>query len=84
MPFTWLQEVALSGCGGDPVAFMAAAAKFANHNLWGSLVAAVYAHPGTQKRHAAAWDDFLAQLRYGAIAVNAPATLAFGCPALSW
>ncbi|KXZ52739.1 hypothetical protein GPECTOR_8g131 [Gonium pectorale] len=78
------QEVALPGCGGDPVRFMAAAAHAANTHIAGSLAVGVIAHPSIQEAHPDAWDDFLAGLRYGGIAVNAPLLCLFGQPSLSW
>ncbi|GLC43064.1 hypothetical protein PLESTM_001426900 [Pleodorina starrii] len=79
-----VQEVALPGCGGDPERFMRAAAHTANTHIFGSLAVGVVAHPRVQAAHAPAWDDFIASLRYGGVAVNAPLLFLFGQPALSW
>ena len=66
-----LQEVALP-CGGDPPAFMAAAAAFANDRCWGTLSCSLIVHPATQRAHRGAYNALLADLKYGAITVNCP------------
>uniref|UniRef100_A0A7S0WV00 Aldehyde dehydrogenase domain-containing protein n=1 Tax=Chlamydomonas leiostraca TaxID=1034604 RepID=A0A7S0WV00_9CHLO len=81
-----MQEVALPGAElSDPAAFLRAAAAYANDKCWGSLTAAVYIHPQTQKRLGSqAVDTFLSDLRYGSISVNCPPALAFCITALPW
>ncbi|GIL46811.1 hypothetical protein Vafri_3691 [Volvox africanus] len=78
------QEVSLPGCGGDPVRFMRTAVHAANTHIAGSLAAGVICHPSVQTAHPEAWDDFLASLRYGGIAVNAPLLFLFGQTCLTW
>jgi hypothetical protein len=37
-----------------------------------------------QRQHAAAWDEMLASLEYGAIAVNTPGLISFATTSLGW
>lgn len=79
-----MQEVTLSGSGGDAGAFMRAATKYANEQAWGTLSCAVIAHPRTQKQYAAEFDETLAALRYGCIVVNGPTILGFATAKMTW
>jgi hypothetical protein len=44
----------------------------------------LFIHPATQQQHAAAYDAAIADLQYGTIAVNCPATAAFCVTAIPW
>ncbi|GLC43063.1 hypothetical protein PLESTM_001426800, partial [Pleodorina starrii] len=80
-----VQEVALPGCGGDPRALHARRRPHRQHphlrlSGGGSGRPPARGRPPTPP----AWDDFIASLRYGGVAVNAPLLFLFGQPALSW
>uniref|UniRef100_A0A1D2A582 Aldehyde dehydrogenase domain-containing protein n=1 Tax=Auxenochlorella protothecoides TaxID=3075 RepID=A0A1D2A582_AUXPR len=79
-----LQEVALEGTGGDPAAFLRAAVEFANERVWGTLSAGLIIHPATKAAHSEAFDAAVAELRYGAIAINCPTTMCFVNTCLPW
>jgi acyl-CoA reductase-like NAD-dependent aldehyde dehydrogenase len=51
-------------------AYLAAAVKFANESLYGSLGANVIIHPKTERSHAAALEEAVHDLNYGAIGIN--------------
>ena len=52
---------------------------------WGTLVASVIVHPKTiQSVGAEAFDEFLAQLKYGCVTVNVSSTVPFALPMLPW
>eukprot|EP00878_Enallax_costatus_P014600 GHUV01015274.1.p2 GENE.GHUV01015274.1~~GHUV01015274.1.p2 ORF type:complete len:162 (+),score=30.41 GHUV01015274.1:483-968(+) len=55
-------------------------------DLGASLLAScsMFIHPDTQKQYAAAYDNALANLRYGTVAVNCPALVAFSATPLIW
>ena len=65
-----LMETAVGS--SDPIAYLDAAVAFANNRLWGTLSAAIVVHPKTLKDPAlsAAFEQALARLKYGAVAVN--------------
>ncbi len=56
----------------DPVAFLEQAVKFCNNRLWGTLNATLIVHPKTLKDPTvkAAFENAIAKLRYGTVAVN--------------
>ncbi|PSC73701.1 NAD-dependent aldehyde dehydrogenase [Micractinium conductrix] len=78
-----LQEVCLD-CGGDSARFMPAATAFANDRCWGTLSCSVFVHPATQRAQRALFDDMVAALRYGTIAVNVPSLIGFATTSLGW
>ncbi len=63
-----LAEVSLDA--SDPVDYLRKAVRFANDRVWGSLSCVVLVHPRTARRHHAAVEQALADLRYGNIGVN--------------
>lgn len=63
--------------GADAPAFLREAVRFANDVLPGTLGATLLVDPATEKRHAAAVDAAIADLRYGSVGVNAWSALAF-------
>jgi acyl-CoA reductase-like NAD-dependent aldehyde dehydrogenase len=69
---------------GDVPAFLRAAADTLNNQVWGTLSCSVFIHPATERAHAAAFDTFLGELRYGSIGVNVPTILSYFTPAMSW
>jgi len=76
-----VQEVAFSGCGGDPAKFADAAVAFANSKCSGTLSCVLVAHPSVD---AATVDAAIARLRYGSVCVNVSNLLGFCVPALTW
>jgi aldehyde dehydrogenase (NAD(P)+) len=70
----------------DPAAFLAAATKFANNRLWGTLSAVVIIHPALEKDPAvsAALDQAVADLRYGAVGINQWTGLVYGTVTPPW
>lgn len=57
--------------GEDAHSFLTNAVRFCNDTLWGTLGANILIHPRTQKELGSAFEDALAALHYGCIAVNA-------------
>ncbi|HVJ18324.1 MAG TPA: hypothetical protein VM686_23050 [Polyangiaceae bacterium] len=70
----------------DPVAYLAAATRFANDKLWGTLSAVVIAPKSLLADSAtqAAVDQAIAELDYGVVSLNAWSGLAFGIGELPW
>jgi len=69
----------------DPEAFLIAAIAYANRDLAGSLGANILIHPRTLRRIGQRrFDGIVADLRYGAIAINAWTGLAFLLPQARW
>lgn len=56
--------------GATPAEFLKNAVQFANDTLWGTLGANVIVEPKTQKALGSAFEDAIADLRYGAVAIN--------------
>lgn len=73
------------GGGVDLPQYLAAVTELVNNRCWGTLVCNVTAHPKTiSALGESTFDTFLADLRYGSIAVNVAATLPFCIPSLAW
>jgi acyl-CoA reductase-like NAD-dependent aldehyde dehydrogenase len=68
----------------DPGEFLAAAVRFCNDDVWGTLSCMMLIHPETQKRHAAAFERAVADLRYGGVAVNGWAGAIYGLCQTTW
>lgn len=69
----------------EPGEFLAAAIKFANEQLWGTLSCSVLIHPSTKASLGqAALEDHLAALRYGSIVVNHWPAVAYGICTTTW
>jgi aldehyde dehydrogenase (NAD(P)+) len=68
----------------DPAYFLQAAVAFANNELDGSLGANVIAHPQTMREYRPHFDQAIANLKYGAIAINTWTALNFLIPRASW
>ena len=69
----------------DPEAFLRAAIAYANERLYGTLGANILIHPSTIRRIGKArFEDILAELRYGCIAVNAWTGLGFLLAQAPW
>ena len=84
-PFCALvSEVALDV--SEPAAFLAAATKFCNDTLWGTLNATIIIHPSVEKQPAAAaaLDRAILDLRYGAVAINHWPGVVYGLVTPGW
>lgn len=70
----------------DPVEFLRAAVAFVNDRVWGTLSATIVVHPRTlaEPDAARALEDALADLRYGAVAVNHWPGVIYGAGTLPW
>lgn len=69
----------------DAEAYLRVAIAWANETLHGTLGANILIHPHTLRAIGAArFDELLAELRYGTIAVNAWTALGFVLPACPW
>ncbi len=64
--------------------FLPAATEFANERCWGTLSVNVIIDPRTEKANQAAFDQAIADLRYGAIAINAWTGLNYGLVNATW
>jgi acyl-CoA reductase-like NAD-dependent aldehyde dehydrogenase len=69
---------------GEGREFLRAAVAHANDRLAGTLGANVLVDPVTESTLGAAFDEEIAALRYGGIAINAWTGVLFATPALSW
>jgi aldehyde dehydrogenase (NAD(P)+) len=70
--------------GDDPAAFLRNAVAFCNDRLHGTLGAAILIHPKTVAALGAAFEDALAELRYGCITVNTWPGVGFSLATASW
>jgi len=70
--------------GADPGDFLRTAVKFCNETLWGTLGASVLVDPKTRKALGTAFDDALADLRYGSIGVNIWSGIGFALAPTTW
>ena len=77
-----LAEVSLPGATATD--FLAEAIPFVNDCLWGNLSCVVLVDPRTQRQAHAALDRAIADLRYGAIGINAWTGVLFGIPGATW
>jgi hypothetical protein len=68
----------------DPAAFLAAATKFCNEKLWGTLNATIVIDPRTEAEAASALDRAILELRYGTVAINHWPGLVFGSGSAAW
>lgn len=79
-----VSEATLDEHGGPE--FLAAATRFCNERLWGTLSAVVFAHPRTLGDPATseAFEKMLADLKYGAVGVNHWSALAYALVTTPW
>ena len=70
--------------GEDPASFIRAAVDAANERLHGTLGANVIAHPRSIRVLGRTFDDAIAELNYGTIAVNAWTGLGYLTPRATW
>mgnify|MGYP002777168819 CR=1 FL=1 len=64
--------------------FLPQAVEFVNHKVWGNLSCVILIHPKTQKHLATELHQAIADLRYGAIAVNVWSAVVYSIPACTW
>lgn len=77
-----LAETALPGhSAGD---FFSQAVDFCNDKVWGTLSCSVIASDATQQALGMSFEQALADLRYGSVAVNHWAALAYGLVTTTW
>ena len=70
--------------GDTPLEFLQNAVKFSNENLHGTLGATILIHPKTMKEMGSAFEDCLAEMKYGAIGVNIWNGVVFLLAQCSW
>ncbi len=70
--------------GADPATFLRNAVAFCNDTLWGTLGANILIHPKTMRQLGPAFDQALADLKYGSIAVNAWTGVGFLLTQTTW
>jgi aldehyde dehydrogenase (NAD(P)+) len=70
--------------GADARTFLRNAVAFCNDSLWGTLGANLLIHPETIKELGSDFDDALAQLRYGCIAINTWTGVGFLLAQATW
>ena len=70
--------------GADAAEFLRNAVAFANDRLRGTLGVAILIHPRTIRELGAAFDDALAALRFGCVAVNAWPGIGFSLATAAW
>jgi aldehyde dehydrogenase (NAD(P)+) len=70
--------------GDDARAFLDHAVAFCNETLWGTLGANLLVHPSTIAELGDAFEDAIARLRYGCIAVNAWTGVGFLLAQTTW
>jgi acyl-CoA reductase-like NAD-dependent aldehyde dehydrogenase len=68
----------------DEASFMVEATRFCNDEMWGTLSCMVLIHPRTQAQHRQAFEQMVADLRYGGIAINSWAGALFGLGCTTW
>lgn len=70
----------------EPGRFLASATTFCNERLWGTLSAILIVHPKTQREPGVgdALERAIAELRYGAVGVNAWTGLVYGLVTPPW
>ena len=70
--------------GNDAATFLVNAVTFCNETLWGTLGASILIHPKTRSELGSTFEDTLAELRYGCVAVNAWTGLGFSLCQTTW
>lgn len=77
-----LAEVTLDSA--NAAEFLVDAVAFANHSVWGNLTCMMLVDRATQRQQAAALDQAIAQLQYGAIGINVWTGVIFSLTACPW
>ncbi len=68
----------------DAGQYLEVAPRFCNDQIWGTLSCNLIIDPATQKAHKEAYDAAIADLRYGAIGVNAWSGVVYGLVSPTW
>ncbi|MDP9018290.1 MAG: aldehyde dehydrogenase family protein [Candidatus Eremiobacteraeota bacterium] len=76
--------MAITRLPGDAAAFLQAAVNFANDRLYGTLGANILIDPATEKKLGTRFEDEMAKLRYGCIAINAWSGVGFLLAEATW
>ena len=64
--------------------YLSSAVEFSNETMWGTLSCNVLIHPKAEKELGAAFDQAIADLRYGAIGINCWSGLVYGLVNTTW
>ena len=64
--------------------YLEKAARFCNDTLWGSLNATILVDPRTERRHGAAVDRLVDELRYGTVSINIWSAVGFALQTTPW
>jgi acyl-CoA reductase-like NAD-dependent aldehyde dehydrogenase len=70
--------------GDDPATFLRNAVAFCNETLWGTLGANIIIHPQTMKQLGPDFEQAVADLRYGCVAINAWTGVGFLLAPTTW
>jgi aldehyde dehydrogenase (NAD(P)+) len=70
--------------GADAAAFLRNAVQFCNETLWGTLGANIIIHPKTMRALGSTFDQAVADLRYGCVAINAWTGVGFLLTETTW
>jgi aldehyde dehydrogenase (NAD(P)+) len=70
--------------GADAAEFLRNAVAFCNESLHGTLGAAILIHPRTIRELGAAFDDAVAALRYGCVAINTWPGIGYSLATATW
>ncbi|MBI2568618.1 MAG: NAD-dependent aldehyde dehydrogenase [Candidatus Schekmanbacteria bacterium] len=70
--------------GADVQAYLRNAVAFCNDEVWGTLSASLIADPRTQRQLGGDFEQAVADLRYGSVAVNHWAALSYGLVLTTW
>lgn len=70
--------------GDSALEYLRNAVRFCNENLWGTLGATVIIHPATVKELGPAFEDAIAELRYGTVGVNIWSGVGFLLAEAAW
>lgn len=68
----------------DAASFLEEAVPFANDRCWGTLAINLLVHPKTERELGARMDQAIADLRYGAIAINCWSGMNYGLVNATW
>eukprot|EP01116_Phalansterium_solitarium_P022039 TRINITY_DN7132_c0_g1_i1.p1 TRINITY_DN7132_c0_g1~~TRINITY_DN7132_c0_g1_i1.p1 ORF type:complete len:550 (-),score=173.58 TRINITY_DN7132_c0_g1_i1:365-2014(-) len=78
-----IAEVALP-TDNNPATFLKAAVDYANDQLFGTLSGSIFIDPRTEAANKEALEEAIANMRYGAIGINAPGGAVAPIPPLTW
>ena len=70
--------------GADAAEFLRNAVTFCNGTLWGTLCANIIVHPHTEEQLGGQFEDAIAELCYGTVAINQWAAIGYAWGSTSW